>query len=205
MRQSFLIVVLFLTSFGSFNSLAQTKWQENTHYKVIAEKASTQPKVQEIFSYWCPACNAFERIVPQIKGALPDNISFEKVHVNFNGSTTKETQNDATAVMLAAKALKTDVPFNKALFNAIHQQRTRITSKADILAIYAGTGADVAKLEKMMGSFGIRSQVAKNDKIARSVRSVPTIIINEKYQATFTRDMTPAQSVELISWLVKQK
>ncbi|MFT5841140.1 MAG: thiol:disulfide interchange protein DsbA, partial [Flavobacteriales bacterium] len=95
--------------------------------------------------------------------------------------------------------------FNKALFNTIHQKRTRVASKADILAVYAGTGADAAKLEKMMTSFGIRSQVAKNDKIARTVRSVPTIIINEKYQAIFTRDMTPEQSVELISWLIKQK
>jgi thiol:disulfide interchange protein DsbA len=205
MRQSFLVMFLFLTSFSSINSLAQTKWQENTHYKVIAEQASAKPEVQEIFSYWCPACNAFETIVPQIKKAIPANVSFEKVHVNFNGSTTKQTQNDATAVMLAAKALKTDVQFNKALFNAIHQQRTPITSKADILAVYARTGADVAKLEKMMTSFGIRSQVAKNDKIARGVRSVPTVIINEKYQAIFTRDMTPDQSAELISWLVKQK
>jgi thiol:disulfide interchange protein DsbA len=205
MRQTFLIVVLFVTSFSSFNSLAQTKWQENTHYKVIAEKASAKPKVQEIFSFWCPACNAFETIVPQVKRALPANIPFQKIHVNFNGSTTKKTQNDATTVMLAAKALKTDVLFNKALFNAIHQKRTKITSEADILAVYAATGADVAKLEKMMTSFGIRSQVAKNDKIARGVRSVPTVIINEKYQAIFTRDMTPEQSVELVSWLVKQK
>ena len=71
--------------------------------------------------------------------------------------------------------------------------------------MYAQTGADITKLENMMTSFGIRSQIAMNDKMARSVRSVPTIIVNGKYQATFTRDMTPAQSVELISWLVKQK
>lgn len=202
MRQLFLVILLLLTN---FDSLAQSKWQENTHYKVIAEKPSSKPKVQEVFSYWCPACNAFETVVPQIKRDLPSSIPFEKVHVNFNGSTTKETQNHATAAMLAAKALKTDAQFNKALFSAIHQQRTPITSKADILAVYARTGADVAKLEKMMTSFGIRSQVAKNDKIARGVRSVPTIIINEKYQAIFTRDMTPDQSVELINWLVKQK
>ena len=202
MRQSLLIIFLFLTS---FHSLAQSKWQENTHYKVIAEQASAKPKVQEIFSFWCPACNAFETIVPQIKSALPTGIPFEKIHVNFNGSTSKDTQNNATAVMLAAKALKTDALFNKALFNTIHQKRTRVASKADILAVYAGTGADAVKLEKMMTSFGIRSQVAKNDKIARTVRSVPTIIINEKYQAVFTRDMTPDQSVELISWLIKQK
>jgi len=202
MRQSFLVVFLCLTS---FYSLAQAKWQENTHYKVIAEQASAKPKVQKIFSYWCPACNSFETLVPQIKRALPADISFEEVHVNFNGSITKQTQNDATAVMLAAKALKTDVQFNKALFNTIHQKRTKIASKADILAVYAETGADTAKLEKMMTSFGIRNQIAKNDKIARGVRSVPTIIINEKYQAIFTRDMTPDQSVELISWLVKQK
>ncbi|MFT6777430.1 MAG: thiol:disulfide interchange protein DsbA [Paraglaciecola sp.] len=202
MRQSFLIIFLFLIS---FNSLAQVKWQENTHYKVIAKKVSAKPKVQEIFSYWCPGCNAFESIVPQIKRALPANVPFQKVHVNFNSSTTKQTQNDATAVMLAAKALKTDVIFSKALFNAIHQKRTPIANKADLLAVYARTGADVAKLEKMMTSFGIRSQVAKNDNIARGVRSVPTIIINEKYRAIFTRDMTPEQSVELISWLLKQK
>ena len=202
MRRSFLIVFLFLTS---FNTLAQSKWQEGTHYKVIAQKASAKPIVQEVFSFWCPACNAFETIVPQIKRALPPGIPFQKVHVNFNGSTSKDTQNDATAVMLASKALKTDALFNKALINTIHQKRTKITSKADILAVYAATGSDALKLEKMMSSFGIRSQVAKNDKIARGVRSVPTIIINEKYQAIFTRDMTPDQSVELISWLVKQR
>ncbi|MFQ3192609.1 MAG: thiol:disulfide interchange protein DsbA [Paraglaciecola sp.] len=202
MRISFFVLVTF---FISLTASAQSKWQEGTHYKVISEQASVRPKVQEIFSFWCPACNAFETIVPQIKRALPADIPFQKVHVNFNGSTSKDTQNDATAVMLAAKALRTDALFNKALFNAIHQKRTRISSKADILDVYATTGADMAQLEKMMSSFGIRSQVAKNDKIAKGVRSVPTIIINEKYQAIFTRDMTPAQSVELIGWLVKQK
>jgi thiol:disulfide interchange protein DsbA len=205
MRQSLFVVFLFLTSLSSFNSLAQTKWQENTHYKVIATQASAKPKVQEIFSYWCPACNAFETLVPQIKRALPADVPFEKTHVNFNCSTSKYTQDVATAVMLAAKALKTDVKFNKALFNAIHQKRTKIANKADVLAVYAGTGSDTSTLEKMMTSFGIRSQIAKNDKIARSVRSVPTIIVNEKYQAIFTRDMTADQSIELISWLVNQK
>jgi thiol:disulfide interchange protein DsbA len=202
MRFTFIIFITFLIS---LSASAQSKWQEDTHYKVISEQASAKPKVQEVFSFWCPACNAFESIVPQIKRALPADIPFQKVHVNFNGSTSKDTQNDATALMLAAKALKTDVLFNKALFNAIHQKRTKITNKADILAVYESTGADKEPLEKMMTSFGIRSQVAKNDKIAKGVRSVPTIIINEKYQAIFTRDMTPEQSVELISWLVKQK
>jgi thiol:disulfide interchange protein DsbA len=202
MRFTFIIFITFLIS---LSASAQSKWQEDTHYKVISEQASAKPKVQEVFSFWCPACNAFEGIVPQIKRALPADIPFQKVHVNFNGSTSKDTQNDATALMLAAKALKTDVLFNKALFNAIHQKRTKITNKADILAVYESTGADKEPLEKMMTSFGIRSQVAKNDKIAKGVRSVPTIIINEKYQAIFTRDMTPEQSVELISWLVKQK
>jgi thiol:disulfide interchange protein DsbA len=202
MRLSFLVVFLFLTS---FNSLAQSKWQENTHYKVIAEQASAKPKVQEVFSYWCPACNAFETIVPQIKRAIPAGTPFNKAHVNFNGSTTKQTQNDATAAMLAAKALKVDVQFNKALFNAIHIKRKKLSSRADILAVFADAGGDTVKLENMMNSFGLRSQIAKNDKMARSVRSVPTIIVNDKYQAIFTRDMTPAQSVELISWLVKQK
>jgi thiol:disulfide interchange protein DsbA len=200
----FLSITLVLL-FVSFYSSAQSKWQEGTHYEVIAEKASARPKVQEVFSYWCPACNAFEGLVPQIKKGLPEGVPFEKIHVNFNGSTSKETQNHATAVMLAAKALKTDAQFNRALFSAIHQQRKNIVNKDDLLDIYAQAAGDTTKLEKMMNSFGIRSQVAKNDKIAKGVRSVPTVIINEKYQPKFTRNMKPEEYVELVNWLVKQK
>ncbi|MGS2721669.1 thiol:disulfide interchange protein DsbA/DsbL [Paraglaciecola aestuariivivens] len=191
--------------FISLTTAAQSKWQEGTHYIVIAEHASAKQNVKEVFSYWCPACNAFETLVPQIKSALPDNVPFEKVHVNFNGSTSKQTQNDATAIMLAAKALNTDAQFNQALFNAIHQKRKKIVNKQDLLEVYKSTGADQAQLEKMLNSFGIRSQVAKNDKQASGVRRVPTIIVNDKYQPTFTRDMTPDDMVDLISWLVKQK
>lgn len=202
MRQSLSVLFMFLIAFYSH---AQSKWQEDTHYKVIAEKASASAKVVEVFSYWCPACNAFESIVPQVKRALPVDIPFEKVHVNFNGATSKDTQNDATAAMLAAKALKMDTQFNKAMFNTIHQQRKKIASKGDVIDVFAKAGGDTKKLEKMMKSFGLRSQIAKNDKIAKTVRSVPTVIVNDKYQAIFTRSMTPEEYVELVIWLTKQK
>ena len=191
--------------FVSPQLLAQSKWQEDTHYKVIAEQASSSPQVREVFSYWCPACNAFETLVPQIKQGLPANVPFRKVHVNFNGSTNKATQDAATAAMLAAKALKVSENFNKTLFTAIHQQRKKLSSKADILAIYAEAGGDTAKLEKMMNSFGIRSQIAQNDKLTTGVRSVPTVIVNDKFQPIFTRIMKPEEYIELINWLLKQK
>jgi thiol:disulfide interchange protein DsbA len=184
---------------------AQNIWQENVHYKVVAKERSAKPQVKEVFSFWCPACYRFENVAAQIKKTLPRDVSFIKAHVNFSGSASKETQNDATVAMLSARAMKDSARFNKALFDSIHQQRKRIEDLADMKDVYVKAGGDGDKFEKLSKSFGIKGQIAKNNKATLGVRSVPTIIVNEKYQAVFGRDMTPDQFVKLIAWLLKQK
>lgn len=184
---------------------AQALWQEGTHYNVISEKASDDKRIREVFSFWCPACYSFEAIVIELKTKLPSDVAFTKAHVNFMGSTTPEIQSDATKAMIAAKAMKKEAEFNAALFDAIHKQRKNITGMDDILAVYAATGGDSATLGKMAKSFGVRSLVAKNNKLTRGVSSVPTFIVNDKYQAVFGRNMTPDQFIDLLLWLTTQK
>jgi thiol:disulfide interchange protein DsbA len=199
------ITSLILTLFISFNVLAQTPWVEGTHYKVIAESASNKPQVKEVFSFWCPHCYKFESIATQVNQSLPDDVSFKKVQVNFLRSATTETQNDATKALLSARAMDDEVRFNRALFDAIHKDRKPIAGMDDILAVYAAAGGDSGKMQKLSESFGIKGQIAKNDSDAKGVQSVPAFIVNEKYQAIFTREMTPDQFVELIVWLSTQK
>ena len=184
---------------------AQLAWQEGVHYEVVGEKAAAEANVREVFSFWCPHCFTFEPIVGQIKSNLPDGVSFKKAHVNFMGATTQEAQNDATLAMLAAKAMGDDQRFNTALFEAIHKQRTSIKNMDDIKKVYAAAGGDVAKLEKLTKSFGIRGQVKRNDQLTRGVSRVPAFIVNDKYKAIFTRDMTPDSFAQLINWLTTQK
>jgi thiol:disulfide interchange protein DsbA len=184
---------------------SQDIWQENRHYKVVAKERSVKPQVKEVFSFWCPACYRFENVAAQIKKTLPKDVPFIKAHVNFSGSASKEAQNDATVAMLSARAMKDSERFNKALFDSIHQERNKIEDLADIKKVYVKAGGDGDKFEKLSKSFGIKGQITKNNKATLGVKSVPTIIVNEKYQAIFGRNMTPDQFVKLVAWLLKQE
>ncbi len=196
-------IMFALGLFGAAN--AQSSWQEGTHYEVISEKASPNKQVKEVFSFWCPSCFNFESVAKQIKTNIPKDTQFIKAHVNFMGSSSAQAQNDATLGMLAARAMKQEELYNESLFNAIHQQRKSIAGLDDILAVFEAAGGDSQKLKKLASGFGIKSQVAKNNRLTRGVRSVPTFIVNEKFKAKFGRDMNPDQFVELIVWLTTQK
>ena len=198
--RSFLVSLLWMPML----SMAQTVWEEDKHYKVIAEKVSEDKRVREIFSFWCPHCLTFEPVVEQLQKSLTSDVTFTKAHVNFLGGASREAQDDATRAMLAAKALKQDKLFNAAFFNAVQKERKTINGMDDILQVFAAAGGDAEKLKKMANSFGIKGQVRKNNQLIRGVNSVPTFIVNNKYQAQFTRDMTPDSFIQLILWLLEQ-
>ena len=198
--RSFLVSLLWMPMV----SMAQTVWEEDKHYKVISTKISDSKRVREVFSFWCPHCFTFEPVVEQLKKSLTSDVTFTKAHVNFLGGASREAQDDATRAMLAAKALKQDQLFNAAMFNAVQKERRKINGMDDILQVYAEAGGDAEKLKKMTSSFGIRAQFQKNNQLTRGVTSVPTFIVNNKYQAQFTRDMTPDSFVQLILWLLEQ-
>ena len=186
-------------------AFAQGQWQEGTHYKVLSAKASSDKRVTEVFSYWCPACYNFESIMKELKTKLPSDVKLLKANVNFLPAATTQAQDDATLAMLAAKAMKADELFNDALFNAIHRDRKTINGMSDILAIFAAAGGDSAKMEKLTKSFGIKGQVGRNNQMTRGVTSVPYITVNNKYQPIFGRNMTPDQYIALVTWLTEQK
>ncbi|WJG08801.1 thiol:disulfide interchange protein DsbA/DsbL [Aliiglaciecola sp. LCG003] len=181
-------------------SFAQSNWEEGEHYEIISDTASETKNIREVFSFWCPHCFTFETIVTELKSKLPDDVTFIKAHANMAPAAS-----DATRAMLSAKAMGQADVFNAALFNAIHKQRRNVAGMQDIKDIFSQAGGDGEKLEKMATSFGIRSQERKNDQLTKGVSSVPTFIVNDKYQAIFGRDMTPDQFVQLVLWLTKQK
>lgn len=205
-KNSFIrLILMAITLTVPFLASAQETWKEGEHYTVIRDQASDDKHILEVFSFWCPHCYTFESIAKELKTKIPADVTFTKAHVNFMGSTTKDAQNDATAAMLAATALDKEDMFNQALFEAIHKARKNVTGMDDILAVYASAGGDREELKKMAKSFGIRGQVSKNNKLTIGVSSVPTFIVNDKYQAIFTRDMTPDSFISLLLWLTTQK
>ena len=207
MKKLFGLLVLALML--PLQACAQEMYQEGEHYEVIAEEASKDREVLEFFSFWCPHCHAFEPLVAQMKQKLDEEVKFEKVQVNFMGFAAQDVQDDATRAMMVARALKREDALNKAIFNYIHVQRSPVTSMKDLKNIFIVNGVDADEFDKLVKSFGVNSMFSKNNKLIDQYRKdltgVPTFIVNGKYKAKFTRDMTPDDMVDLIVWLSEQK
>jgi thiol:disulfide interchange protein DsbA len=204
-----ILLLLSLTLLIPLQACSQEKWREGTHYKVIAQQATEKKEVLEFFSFWCPACFNFEPMAKNIKSKLPDDVEFKKVHVNFMGFTSAAIQNEATKAMMVAKELNKSDELNQAIFRYIHVSRSAITSTKDLKNIFVVNGVEPEEFDKLITSFGINSMLQMNnntiEKYRKHVSSVPNIIVNGKYQATFTRDMTLDDITDLIVFLSNRK
>ncbi|HAQ49608.1 MAG: thiol:disulfide interchange protein DsbA/DsbL [Glaciecola sp.] len=203
------IAFAVLSVFISAQASAQIRFVENEHYKVISDEATAKPEVKEFFSFWCPHCFNFEPLVAEMKKNLDPSVKFEKVHVNFMGFAGQDLQDDVTKAMMIGRALEKSEQVNLAIFNFIHRQRGKITNANDVRTILVDNGIDAAQFDKMNKSFAVNSMLKKNNKaieqFRRHVSGVPNFIVNGKFQAQFTRDMTPDDMVDLIVFLSTMK
>lgn len=200
------ITLMFATL--SLSACAQDNWQEGKHYEVIANNVSSEKNITEFFSFWCPACYNFEPLVNELKNQLPDNVAFQKIHVNFMGFSGPDTQNLATRTMMVGRLLEQETKVNTAIFEAIHRQRQNLLGIEDFKQVATNAGIASEQFDKTQRAFAVNSMLMRNNKRMQEFRGdvsgVPTFIVNDKYKATFTRDMTPDQIVDLLLWLVEQ-
>ncbi|MCF2948756.1 thiol:disulfide interchange protein DsbA/DsbL [Paraglaciecola aquimarina] len=204
-----ILLTALLALFIPLQACAQEQWKKGEHYQVINDNATAKPEIIEFFSFWCPHCYNFEPIVKNLKSKLPEGTSFQKVHVNFMRSASPKTQDEATRAMMVGRALKREDALNLAIFKYIHVQKSSVASLKDLQNVFIVNGVEPADFDKMANSFGVNSMVQKNNKIfgqyRKNLSSVPSFIVNGKFKATFTRDMTPDDMVDLLVWLTKQK
>ena len=73
-----------------------------------------------------------------------------------------------------------------AIFEAIHVNRKKIRTEADIAAIFADAGVDGLKFSKVYNSFGMNSLVNQAEARVRGyrVQGTPEIIVNGKYRVS---------------------
>lgn len=204
-----LLSVLVFGCLFALQACAVEEWQEGEHYVVLSRDVTSTPQITEFFSFWCPHCFSFEPLVKQMKEKAGSGVSFQKVHVNFMQFTGPDVQNIATRGMLIARSLKREEELNQAVFRYIHVERKALTTLDDIKNIFVANGVNADEFDKLALSFGVNSQLMKNNGVIDNYRSylngVPNFVVNGKYQARFTRDMTPDDMVDLVVWLTKLK
>jgi thiol:disulfide interchange protein DsbA len=185
-QRLFMVLLMPLLAF-SITACAE-KYTEGNQYPKISETTSKNIEVREYFSVYCGHCFKFEPIMHDIKEGLPENVKFERNHVDFLRGASPETQQMISKAIAVAEQLDDADKYIGAIFNYIHIQRASITTEKDIRNIFVLNGADGDKYDKLIKSFSVNSHAKSMKKHqdtmskSRALTAVPTVIVNGKYR-----------------------
>jgi thiol:disulfide interchange protein DsbA len=207
---------------GSFAQAAPA-WTEGQNYFLVtpARPTSVGPgkvEVTEVFSYGCPACNAFLPTMAKLKQALPPNAVLTYLHAAFQPS---EDWPMFQLAFITAQALGIAEQNHLAMFNAvwttgelgIYERSTprikdHLPTIEDAARFYSrNSGVPVDKFLATSKSFSVDAKVRSTEEAIAAYRidRTPTIIVNGKYRLFVQSAGGEDQLVELVKWLVAKE
>ena len=223
MLKRFIAVFALLAYAGAAGAQAPAKWIEGKHYFRVepAQPVSTPGKVEvlDVFSYACPACNAFQPTLDKLKAALPAGTQIAYLPAAFNVSEDWPVFQRA---FLAAQSLGVAEKSHDAMYDAVWGKGSlSITDKVsghllpqaqqptieDVAKFYLAYGVKPEDFLATAKSFTIESQIRRSDAdmLSYKVDSTPTLVVNGKYRLTPSSAGGFAQTIELVQYLVDRE
>lgn len=158
----------------SFSSFA-AKFEEGKHFSVVADKKTSRPELREYFSYYCPACRAYEPYLAGFKKAMPERAKFNKVHVDFMGQTSADIQFMLGKALIIAEKTGVDSQFSAAIFKYLQTDRATISNEKDIRNVFVLSGGEGRKFDQGMKSFSVISEAKKEKKYKINCQKVANL------------------------------
>ncbi len=210
-------------SLGLCAAAQSADWQAGVNYIVLDPPQPTavapgKIEVTEVFSYACPACNAFYPVVDRIKASLPANAVLDFVPAAFRPD---EDWPMFQRAFYAAQILGVDKRTHDAMFDAVWKtgelatedprtQRLKVPppSIKDAAAFYAHTaGVKAETFLATANSFAVDTRMRQADQLVKDYRveGTPTIIVNGKYRLDVQSAGGLNQVVDLVKWLVAKE
>ena len=216
-------LLLTLTILALSAGARAATWTEGVQYsRIVPVQPTTVPKgkveVLEVFSYGCPACNAFQPAVEKLRHALPANAQLTFLPAAFNPS---EDWPMFQRAFLAAQALGIAERAHQAMYDAVwktgelgitqpgtNRLKNPLPSIADAARVYARVaGVDAQQFVAMANSFAIdgKMRAADSQIVAMHVESTPTLIVNGKYRVVRDELKDNDELIELVRYLVAKE
>lgn len=198
-------------------------WSEGVQYVRLAPPQQTtvpsgKAEVMEVFSYGCPACNAFQPVMEKLRRSLPANAQLVYLPAAFNPAEDWPMfQRAFYAAQTLGIAEKTHVAMYDAIWKTgelsvvdktTNQLRNPLPSIADAADFYQRkAGIKKEDFLAAASSFGVDVKVKRADAlvIAYGADSTPTIIVNGKYRLSPSTAGGYNQLSALIKYLVAQE
>lgn len=189
-----------LAALTTVRAEAAPAWTEGRDYVVLAQaqRTSVPPgriEVLEVFSYGCPACNAFQPTLELLKKGLPPNAQLAYLPAAFNKA---ESWPMFQRAYFAAQALGIAERTQQLMFDAVWKtgelanvdsQTHRLKSPQPTIeqaakAYARWTGVKPEDFLAMAGSFTIdgRMRAADEQVMAMQVPGTPCIVVDGRYR-----------------------
>ncbi len=202
---------------------AAVSWSEGVNYARITPAQQTsvpsgKVEVMEVFSYGCPACNAFQPVVEKLRRSLPANAQLVYLPAAFNPA---EDWPMFQRAYFAAQALGIAARTHQAMYDAVwksgelgiivpgsNRLKDPLPSINDAARFYARVaGANPQQFLAMANSFGVDSKMRAADAqiLAMHVDSTPTLIVNGKYRVIRDSLKGNDELIELVKYLVAKE
>ncbi len=199
------------------------KWVAGKNYFLIDPPQPTgHPgaiEVTEVFSYVCPACNAFHGTVDRIASNLPAGAVMNYVPASFRPDENWPMYQRA---FYAAQALGLVDKTHDAMFDATWKSgelatynlqsgapkpRSAWPTIDDAAKFYAKYGVSAQEFLAVADSFAVNTKMKRADDLVKAygVDATPTIVVNGKYRFTVASAGGYPQAFELTQWLVSKE
>jgi len=218
-----LLWLLSLASLSPVAGAADAPWIEGQHYFRVEPAQPTQVapgkvEVVEIFSYACPACNAYYPVMDKLKAALPKPAHLSYLPASWHPEEDWQTFQRA---FFAAQSLGLVERTHGAVFDAIwktgelaimdpvsKRPKTMMPTIIDVAKFYARTtNVKAAAFVDAAHNFSVDTRMREADAQIRAYQpdGTPTVIIDGRYRLTPQTAGGEEPFVHLVTWLVAQR
>jgi protein dithiol oxidoreductase (disulfide-forming) len=189
------------------DQLPAGKWAAGVNYRVLSPAQPTaappgEVEVIEVFWYGCPHCYALEPYLENWLKTKPAYIDFVRVPVMW-----AEPHRAHARLFYTLQALGKVDALHEKVFDAIHQGGDELyvsnnpqATLADQLKFAEANGISAAAFTSAYDSPGVQADLQQADELDRRYRidSVPTIIIDGKYETDVGQAGSDEKLIELI-------
>lgn len=178
----YLLATVSLALVAAGAQAAPNNPQNGVDYKTLDKPQQTDAgkkvEVLEFFWYSCPHCNALEHDLVAWLKKQGDNIVFKRVPVAF-----RDTMVPQQKFFYTIEAMGKFDELHPKMFNAIHVEKRRVDSEAEIIDFVTKNGVDKQKFLDVYNSFGIQSKAKRATQLMQGyqVDGVPLLAVDGRF------------------------
>lgn len=204
----FNVILCLLLLFPSAQNYA-IEFTEGDYYVVLDNEKSNKKQVTEYFSFYCPACFKQEPFMNELKRALPSDAIFKKNHVDGMPGRDTKVEHALSKALVTAKKLGVEDKMVAAIFNYIHLSKARFNQDRDIRNLFLINGVEAENFDRAYESFAVDMQAKRMKRQTQKLRnqgfrSVPTLVVNNKYKPVTDKIRSTEEYINLINYLLNK-